>query len=204
MISKTQTKETPFQVQHGYVSRRVDEPNDDVELSDVIESPEEWYVDGYASTLEEAKRFASLCHLKENKKDRYNLWFEISESKDWDEESGEYWQSESMEIHDYWMEGLKMSQKENCEAIVDIMMRIIDMNASDYKSMVLLRALRECMTNSVIGMMTNRDEIVSYVYDKGNWNDEEAYEPELAMRLLDVARKKAMGALSVDYFEEGK
>ncbi len=203
MISKTQTKETPFQVQHGYVSRRSDIANDDVELSDVIESPEEWYVDGYASTLEEARRFASLCHLKESKKDRYSLWFEISESKDWDEESGEYWQSESMEIHDYWMEGLKMSQKENREAIVDIMMKVIDLENPARTSIVLLKALRECMTNSVVGMMTNRDEVVSYVYDEDNWEDD-TYEPELAMRLLDVARKKAMGALSVDYFEEGK
>lgn len=203
MISKAQTKETPFQVQHGYASRRSSTPNDDVELSDIIESPEEWYVDGYASTLEEAKRFASLCHLKESKKDRYNLWFEISKSKDWDEESGEYWQSESMEIHDYWMEGLKMVQKERREAIVDIMMRVIDLENPGRVSIVLLRALRERMEDTNVKKMASRDEVEGYVQDKRNW-DGEVYEPELAMMLLDVARKKAMGALSVDYFEEGK
>ena len=201
MISKTQTKETPFRVQHGCVSRRSGTPNDDVELSDVIESPEEWFVDGYASTLEEAKRFAAICHLKEDKKNRYSLWFEISEGKDWDEESGEYWQSESMEIHDYWMEGLKMSQKERREAISDIMMRAIDLESPARTSIVLLKALRERMKDTNVRAMTRRDEVEGYVQDKRNW-DGEAYEPELAMRLLDVARKKAMGALSKDYFEE--
>ena len=203
MISKTQTKETPFQVQHGYVERRSSSPNDDVELSDVIESPEEWFIDGYAPTLEEARRFSALCHLKEGKKDRYNLWFEISECKDWDEESGEYWNSDSMEIHDYWMEGLKMAQKERREAIVDIMMRAIDLESPARASIVLLRALRERMEDANVRKMVSRAEVEDYVQDRRNW-DGEAYEPELAMRMLDMARAKAMGALSKDYFEEGE
>lgn len=200
MISKTPTKETPFQVQHGYASRYVDEPNDDVNMCEADE-PSEFYVDGYCSTIEEARELARSIYMDNCEEDRYRLWFDIEEQADWNGETKEYETHNRVEAIDFWMDSLLQTQMENKEAIAKIMMKVIDLENPARTSIVLLKALRECMTNSVVGMMTNRDEIISYVYDKDNWEGD-VYEPELAMRLLDAARKKAMGALSKDYFEE--
>ena len=201
MISREPTKETPFQVQHGYVRRRSKRPNCDIELSDVVEGPDEWFIDGYASTEKEARGFAALCQAKEAKADRYGMWFDITECEDWDEDSGYWLNFETVDVIDFWMEGLKMSRKERREAVVDIMMRAIDLEGPAGATIVLLRALRERMEDPNVEAMASRDEVEGYVSDKRNW-DGGACEPELAMRLLDMARAKAMGALSKDYFEE--
>lgn len=202
MISKTPTKETPFQVQHGYASRYVTEPNDDVDMCEGDE-PSEFYIDGYCSTIEEAREFARHIYMDNYKEDRYRLWFDIEEQMGWNDETKEYETYDCVDVIDFWMDNLLQTQMENKEAISKIMMKVIDLENPARTSIVLLKALRECMTNSVVGMMTNRDEIVSYVYDKGNWEGD-AYEPELAMRLLDVARKKEFPVSYKDYFEEGK
>lgn len=203
MISTTQTKETPFIIQHGYVDRRAGYPTDDVDMLEADGEPSEYYIDGYASTIEEAKKFAETCyHRYNNAKESFEVWFDISVGSNWNDDLGEFVDYDCVEVIDFWMEDLLKEQSKNKEAIAEVMMKVIDLINPADKSIVLLRALRECMTNSVVGMMVNRDEIVSYVYDKDNWPDEDAYDPEGAMRLLDVVRKKALGSSAKDFFEE--
>ncbi len=203
MISTTQTKETPFIIQHGYVDRRAGYPTDDVDMLEADGEPSEYYIDGYASTIEEAKKFAEICyHCYNDAKESFEAWFDISVGSNWNDDLGEFVDYDCVEVIDFWMEDLLKEQSKNKEAIAEVMMKVIDLINPADKSIVLLRALRECMTNSVVGMMVNRDEIVSYVYDKDNWPDEDAYDPEGAMRLLDVARRKALGSSAKDFFEE--
>lgn len=191
MISKTQTKETPFIVQHGHCVRDTDVPNDDLQMCWISKWPSDYYVDGYFSTQEEAESYAAGLYLKESVSDRYDLIFEVSVGSKWDEDTQAFTGIDSVSVHDYWVEGLEVERKKNEDIISTIILKVIDLgNASPYASFVLLRALRECMTNSVVGMMTNRDEIMDFIYDKDNWRDEEAYDPMSALDSLDTALRK--------------
>lgn len=204
MISKTPTEETPFLVQHGRVTRFVDVPNDDVGMCEPKKEPAEFYVDGYASTFEEAKALAEDRYSRLSGDDMYGAWFDVSKGSGWDGDLGDYAEWDCSETFDFWMDGLLKEHAENREAIAKVMMKVIDLGASAGRSFVLLKALRECMTNSVVGMMANRDEIVSYVYDRDNWDGEDGYDPEGAMSLLDAARRKALGLSANGFFEEGR
>lgn len=204
MISKTQTKETPFIVQHGHCVRDTDVPNDDLQMCRISKWPSDYYVDGYFSTQEEAESYAAGLYLKESVSDRYDLIFEVSVGSKWNEGVEEFSEYDCVNVHDYWKEGLEVERKKNEDIISTIILKVIDLgNASPCASFVLLRALRECMTNLVVGMMTNRDEIVDFVYDNDNWGDEEAYDPEGAMHLLDAVLKK-VDWQTKDAFKEEK
>ncbi len=203
MISKIQTKETPFIIQHGYVDRRAGYPTDDVDMLEADGEPGEYYIDGYASTVEEAKSLAEACYRScKDDEANFGVWFDISKASNWNDDLGEFVDYDCVEVIDFWMEDLLKEQSKNKEAIAKVMMKVIDLINPADKSIVLLRALRECMTNSVVGMMVNRDEIVSYVYDEDNWPDDGVYDPEGAMRRFDVVRKKALGSSAKDFFEE--
>ena len=203
MISKKPTKRTPFLVQHGRIVRDVNVPNDDIGMCECAVGPSECHIDGYASTIEEAKKLAEARYSRFwRDEDMYDIWFDVSEGSGWSEDIGDFADYASSETIDFWMEGLLRKQAENREAIAKVIMKVIDLGGSAGASFVLLKALRECMANSAVGMMANRDEIVSYVYDKDNWYGAEDYDPEYATRILDAARKKALGASAKDFFEE--
>ena len=178
-------------------------PNDDISMCECVVGPSECHIDGYASTIEEARKLAEDRYSRFwRDEDMYDIWFDISEGSGWSKDIGDFADYASSETIDFWMEGLLRKQAENREAIAKVIMKVIDLGGSAGASFVLLKALRECMTNSVVGMMPNRDEIVSYVYDEDNWYGAEAYDQEYAMRILDAARKKALGASAKDFFEE--
>lgn len=203
MTSSKQTRETPFIVQHGHCVRDTDVPNDDLQMCRVSKWPSEYWIDGYCSTKEEAESLAANRYLKEAVSNRYGLIFDISVGSKWDEGVEEFSEYDCVDVRDYWKEGLEAESKENVDIISKLILKVIDLDNGAHPSFVLLKALRECMTNTVVGNMTNRDEIVDFVYDKDNWNDEEAYEPENAMALLDAALRRA-GYQAKDAFREEK
>ncbi len=202
MTSSKPTKETPFIVQHGYCDRDAKIPNDDLQMCAIDKWPSDYYVDGYCSTEEEAESLAAGLYLKESVSDRYGIIFEISVGSKWDEKVEEFTAFDCVNVHDYWKEALEDERRKNEETISELILKVIDLDNGAHPSFVLLKALRECMTNTVVGNMTNRDEIVDFVYDRGNWNDEDAYEPESAMALLDAALKKVGYPASAAFKEE--